>query len=114
MKITAGKQVIEVRKSVEKPTELLIEKRITDPEPLIVVNNVIQKEKLTVSLRNMDPNSIESISILKDSKAVEKYGAAGNNGVIEIITKNNLVLKVQGTPLLKMTISKKLLLPGMS
>ncbi len=98
LKITAGKQVIEVRKSVEKPAELLIEKRITDPEPLIVVNNVIQKEKLTVSLGNMDPNSIESISILKDSKAVEKYGAAGNNGVIEIKTKSGQVLQIEGKP----------------
>lgn len=89
VKITAGKQVLEVRKTAEKPTGLFIEKKIADPEPLVVINNVIQKEKLTASLRNMDPNAIESVTILKDSKAVALYGKDATNGVIVINTKKD-------------------------
>lgn len=89
VKITAGNQMLEVKKSAEKLTEVLIEKKITDPEPLIVINNVVQKEKPTVSLANINPGSIESITVLKDSKAVAQYGEAGANGVIEIVTKKD-------------------------
>ncbi len=34
-------------------------------------------------LKTMDPNDIESINILKDRSAEEKYGAKGRNGVID-------------------------------
>ncbi|WP_299123132.1 mucoidy inhibitor MuiA family protein [uncultured Winogradskyella sp.] len=38
--------------------------------------------------RNIDPNSIESIEILKDTSATAIYGSRGSNGVILISTKN--------------------------
>ena len=41
------------------------------------------------NLEKVDPNSISSINVLKDKKAIEKYGEEANNGVLEIQTKNN-------------------------
>src|SRR6185312_7312829 len=52
-------------------------------EPLYVVDGV-----LTNDIRSIDPNTIESISILKDASAAGIYGAAGStNGVVMITTK---------------------------
>lgn len=39
-------------------------------------------------MATIDPNIIESITVLKDASAVAPYGAAGSNGVILITTKN--------------------------
>lgn len=49
--------------------------------PLIVVDGVIR------SFSNLDPNSIESMTVLKDAAAVAPYGMAGANGVILVTTK---------------------------
>jgi len=38
-------------------------------------------------LKTISPNSIESISVLKDESATKKYGDMGKNGVIEITLK---------------------------
>lgn len=38
-------------------------------------------------MKNMDPNNIESIHVIKDGPARTKYGEEGENGVIEVITK---------------------------
>lgn len=51
--------------------------------PLIVVNNV----PFNGLLRDIDPNDIESISILKGFNASVLYGSEGRNGVILIQTK---------------------------
>lgn len=52
-------------------------------EPLYVVDGVLAND-----IKTLDPNSIESISILKDASATGIYGAAGStNGVVMITTK---------------------------
>jgi TonB-linked SusC/RagA family outer membrane protein len=52
-------------------------------EPLYVVDGV-----LTNDIRSIDPNTIETMSILKDASATGIYGAAGStNGVVMITTK---------------------------
>lgn len=38
-------------------------------------------------IRNLKPEDVDSISVLKDKGAVEKYGDKGKNGVIEIYLK---------------------------
>lgn len=38
-------------------------------------------------LKDLNPEKIHSISVLKDQSAVEKYGQAGRNGVVEVILK---------------------------
>jgi len=52
-------------------------------QPLIIVNG----KESGQSLNNIDPATIESVYVLKNEKATEKYGEKGKNGVIEIITK---------------------------
>jgi TonB-linked SusC/RagA family outer membrane protein len=50
-------------------------------DPLLVVDGIPR------SFAQLDPNSIESFTILKDAAAVAPYGLAGANGVILITTK---------------------------
>jgi len=52
--------------------------------PLIVVNNV----PFAGSIRDIDPNDIQSMSILKGFNAAVLYGSEGRNGVILIQTKS--------------------------
>jgi TonB-linked SusC/RagA family outer membrane protein len=52
-------------------------------EPLYVVDGVLAND-----IRSIDPNTIETISILKDAAAAGIYGAAGStNGIVMITTK---------------------------
>ena len=72
---------------------------LTSSEPLIVVNgdvwNVDQSDfdvqnandEQFAQLLNMNPEDIESISVLKDAAATAIWGSQGANGVIEIKTK---------------------------
>ena len=52
--------------------------------PLIVIDGVITSK---MNLKNMNPNNIQSINVLKGEKATAKYAEKGANGVIEITTK---------------------------
>lgn len=45
--------------------------------------------KTSVFKTLFNPNDIEAISILKDKKAIEKYGDDGNSGVVIITIKDN-------------------------
>ncbi|HTF30677.1 MAG TPA: TonB-dependent receptor plug domain-containing protein, partial [Flavitalea sp.] len=56
-------------------------------EPVYVIDGIRQEKG--VNINKVDPNTIESISILKDAKAVELYGSEGANGVILINTKSD-------------------------
>ena len=72
---------------------------LTSSEPLIVVNgdvwNVDQSnfdvqnanDEQFAQLLNVNPEDIESISVLKDAAATAIWGSQGANGVIEIKTK---------------------------
>jgi TonB-dependent SusC/RagA subfamily outer membrane receptor len=53
-------------------------------DPLIVADGIITDYK---SMDNIDPETIQSISVLKEESATSKYGEKGKNGVIEITTK---------------------------
>ncbi len=52
-----------------------------DSNPLIMVDGV------ETDLNNVDPNEIESISVLKDAASAAIYGARAANGVVLITTK---------------------------
>ncbi|WP_411274305.1 SusC/RagA family TonB-linked outer membrane protein, partial [Daejeonella sp.] len=54
-------------------------------EPLYVIDGFALG---TSTGQNINPNDIESISILKDAAATAIYGARGSNGVVLITTKN--------------------------
>jgi len=51
-------------------------------QPLVVIDGVIGG-----SLENVDPNDIESMSVLKDGSAASIYGTRGSSGVILVTTK---------------------------
>lgn len=53
-----------------------------DQDPLIMVDGIE-----TDNYNNIDPNEIESITILKDASATAVYGVRGANGVLLIQTK---------------------------
>ncbi len=53
------------------------------PKPLYIVDGV----KIEGDINNLNPNDIESISVLKDNAAAKVYGKGGENGVILITTK---------------------------
>ncbi|MDR0864281.1 MAG: TonB-dependent receptor [Candidatus Symbiothrix sp.] len=54
-------------------------------EPLVMVDGVE-----TTNYNNIDPNEIESVSILKDASATAVYGVRGANGVLLITTKRGV------------------------
>lgn len=53
--------------------------------PLFIVDG---KETHNLIAMNIDPNNIKSVSVLKNSSAINKYGEKGKNGVILVSTKN--------------------------
>jgi len=53
--------------------------------PLIVIDGVISSD---INLKDINPNNILSINVLKGEKATAKYAEKGAYGVIEITTKN--------------------------
>ncbi len=55
----------------------------SNDQPLIVVDNFVYNG----NINNLNPNEIESISILKDAAAASIWGAFSGNGVIVITTK---------------------------
>lgn len=59
--------------------------------PLIIIDGIRRN-----NINQLDPSSIESISVLKDAAAVAPYGLGGANGVILITTKKG----VTGAPTL--------------
>lgn len=55
-------------------------------KPLVVINGEIATNQ---NIDKIDPNTIQSMSVWKGEKAIEKYGDQGKNGVIEIILKED-------------------------
>ncbi|WP_439488515.1 SusC/RagA family TonB-linked outer membrane protein [Algoriphagus sp.] len=56
----------------------------SDTQPLIVVDNF----PYDGPIENINPNDVESITVLKDAAAASIWGARAGNGVIVITTKN--------------------------
>lgn len=54
---------------------------INGSEPLVLVDGQVQ------SLNDIDPNAVESISVLKDAASTAIYGSRGSNGIILVTTK---------------------------
>lgn len=53
-------------------------------KPLLIIDG---KKVPNKEMKHLDPNTIESINVLKDKSAIKKYGEEGKNGVIEITSK---------------------------
>lgn len=59
--------------------------------PLIVLDGI----PYSGSLVDLDPNTIENLTVLKDASAVAIYGSRGSNGVILVQTKRGVAGKPQ-------------------
>ena len=58
-----------------------------DFKGLLFVNGKEVDNKDGLALKNIKPNEIESMNLLKDKDAIKAYGARGGNGVIQITLK---------------------------
>lgn len=58
--------------------------------PLYIVNDVVQPNGF--NFNTISANDIESINVLKDKKAIDKYGDKAKNGAIEITRKPPLYI----------------------
>ncbi|MBQ9661347.1 MAG: SusC/RagA family TonB-linked outer membrane protein [Bacteroidales bacterium] len=76
----------------------------TSSAPLLVVNGVI----FTGNLEDIDQNSIESISVLKDATSLAAYGSKAANGVIMITLKKG----EEGKPLITFSTSHQFSTPS--
>jgi hypothetical protein len=56
-----------------------------DEQPLIIIDGKEAGED--INLDSLDPNTIESINVLKGPSAEKAYGEKGKNGVVEITLK---------------------------
>ena len=57
----------------------------TNNEPMVIVNGI----QTNLKVSNLDPNTIESVNVLKGESATAIYGVSGKNGVIQIRTKGS-------------------------
>ncbi len=76
----------------------------TSSSPLVVVNGVI----FTGNLEDIDSNSIETISVLKDATSLAAYGSKAANGVIMITLKKG----EEGKPLINFSTSHSFTQPS--
>ncbi|WP_224484779.1 M56 family metallopeptidase [Robertkochia aurantiaca] len=53
-------------------------------KPIVIVD---ENESTTVTVKSIDPDQIESVTVLKGKQATDKYGEKGSDGVIEVHTK---------------------------
>jgi len=96
-KMNGIRSIESVKESDNNPGQKLISKTVVirpktaDAEgntialdPLIILN---EKEIKSEELKALDPNTIESINVIKGETAMLKYGAKGSNGVLQIILK---------------------------
>jgi len=71
-----------------------------DSDPKVIIRNLLQKDsdpkanpiyvvdgKQVDNIGTLDPNTIESINVLKDAAGKSQYGESGANGVVIITTK---------------------------
>ncbi|MBT3382729.1 MAG: TonB family protein [Prolixibacteraceae bacterium] len=68
---------------------------LDDDKPLIITDGIITGYK---SMDDIDPETIQSISVLKKESAISKYGEKGKNGVILVTTKNSVKFTSKNLP----------------
>ncbi|WP_336066247.1 M56 family metallopeptidase [Mesoflavibacter sp. CH_XMU1404-2] len=78
--------IVKTDNDLSQDDVIFLNKQLNDPDskPLIIKDN---KELTNKEIQDIMPSSIKSISVLKDKKAISKYGEKGKNGVIIITTK---------------------------
>jgi TonB-dependent SusC/RagA subfamily outer membrane receptor len=86
---TEGLHQIVLKKSDDEITVRSQEQDVfgNEKRPLFIVDGV---EKENFNTNSINPNDIESISVLKDSSATIAYGEKGKNGAVLIKTKKSI------------------------
>ena len=69
----------------EKGKKVFFIKGDGDEKPMFIIDGKESKEK---DMKKLDPSEIATVNVYKGEKAKEKYGKRGENGVVEITTKN--------------------------
>jgi len=91
------KGVIEITKKTENNRDgsTISATETTTSKPLYLVDG---KEISAKEMKSISPATIESLNVLKDESAIQKYGAKGKSGVIEITTTLNSDSKKDSIP----------------
>lgn len=82
-------------------TQIRCTTTINENKPMFVVDGCIMTD---LNVRDINPNNIERIDVLKNEAAVKSYGSAAKNGVIIITTKSGssqTITSLSATPVLK-------------
>ena len=85
-------------------------------DPLIVIDGIPVAGNgagMANPLSTVNPNDIESYTVLKDASATAIYGSRASNGVIMITTKKGKGDKVQVRVTIQATVSSRILLRWM-
>jgi serine protease Do len=70
---TAQEEVVVIKRDSKDTTK-----------PMIIIDGVVTDQS---KMNDISPNNIQSVDVLKGVRAKDKYGAKGENGVIEITSK---------------------------
>ena len=70
---TKAQEVVVIKKDSKDTTK-----------PVVIIDGVVTDQS---KMNDISPNDIQSVSVLKGVRAKDKYGAKGENGVIEITSK---------------------------
>jgi TonB-dependent SusC/RagA subfamily outer membrane receptor len=82
-----GEKTVVLQDSLNSELQLAF-RNIGKDKPLILVDS-----KEVENIDRLNPNDIESISVLKDNAAVNVYGEKGKNGVILVTTKRTAAIE---------------------
>lgn len=80
---------VAVKNTTDTVPKKIPENATKEKKPLYILNGQEIDEK---ALSAISTNNIESVNILKDKNAVERYGEKAKNGVVEVVLKKQLVV----------------------
>ncbi|MEM1407797.1 MAG: periplasmic heavy metal sensor [Bacteroidota bacterium] len=88
LRVANGEATVDFVASMNENPRVSLKIRGEDdaPQPLIIVKDR-KRNKIENTLDDLDPDDIESITVLKGESAIEKHGKAGENGVVIIVLK---------------------------
>jgi hypothetical protein len=75
--------VIEIKTRIAQNVEI---RSVTGVKPVVVVDGVVKD----IAIDAIDPEMVESMSVLKDKDAIDKYGEKAKDGAIELVLKKDV------------------------
>ncbi len=86
VKVTGYANDQKENQNTQPSTGFQIESTQNESKPLIVVNGVIAEDQ---NMDKINPETIQSVTVIKDETSTKKYGKKGKNGVLEITLKKS-------------------------